>query len=87
MTPKSKCAQDYTYLYDFIFSQLWLESNDFEKKVIRQEPMEPSSYVRVVGLGTFGAATAFTRPNFSKIARGKFKFSRGSKDARYTTAP
>lgn len=49
--------------------------------------MEPSPYVRIVGLGKFRAAASFTRPNFSKIARGKFKFSRRSKDARDTSAP
>jgi len=46
-----------------------------------------NSYVRIAGLGPFWAATSLTRPNFSKIARGKFKFSKGSKEARYTSAP
>lgn len=49
--------------------------------------MESSSYVRTVGLGTFWAATSFARRNFNKIPRGKLKFSRGFKEARYTSAP
>lgn len=49
--------------------------------------MELFSYVTIAGLGPFCAATSFIRPNFSKIARGKFKFSKGSKEARYTSAP
>lgn len=49
--------------------------------------MEASSYVRIVGLGTLWTATSFIRPNCGRIARGKFKFSRESKEARYTSAP
>lgn len=49
------------------------------KKIIRQEPMELCSYVRIAELSSFCAATSFIRPDFSKTARGKYKFSQDLK--------
>lgn len=34
-----------------------------------------------------GCSILYTQPNFSKIARGKLTFSRGSKEAKFTNAP